>query len=72
MWSLRPGETYEKMVLPVLSPDPNTDETWRMLGCWGCVHQSNKCLDQLIADFDAGKNYPPWNLYYIALENRPS
>ena len=21
------GETYEKMVLPVLSPDPNTDET---------------------------------------------
>eukprot|EP00913_Durusdinium_trenchii_P012136 g11398.t2 len=22
-----PGETYEKMVLPVLSPDPNTDET---------------------------------------------
>ncbi len=23
-----PGETYEKMVLPVLSPDPNTDATW--------------------------------------------
>ena len=23
-----PGETYEKMVLPVLSPDPNTDVTW--------------------------------------------
>ena len=22
-----PGETYEKMVLPVLSPDPNTDAT---------------------------------------------
>ena len=53
MWSLRPGETYEKMVLPVLSPDPNTDETWRMLGCWRCVHQSNNFLDQLIADFDA-------------------
>ncbi len=31
------GETYEKMVLPVLSPDPNTDVTWSLkkivVGC---------------------------------------
>ena len=26
-WTPRAGETYEKMVLPVLSPDPNTDVT---------------------------------------------
>ena len=25
---MNPGETYEKMVLPVLSPDPNTNAAW--------------------------------------------
>ena len=29
------GETYEKMVLPVLSPDPNTNATWHAEGVRG-------------------------------------
>ena len=32
MWNFFGGETYEKMVLPVLSPDPNTNVAWKIVG----------------------------------------
>ena len=38
-----PGENYEKMVLPILSPDPNTDDTRPSLRKW-CVRLSDVSL----------------------------